>query len=354
MIILVTIFAAVAAVASFVLMWVFRPVRYTVNTGLSFEVKSNQTASALISEISDGEMTDPDAQLNTATIGEHTSSIELTSAAGIKETVDVSYSVVDTTPPVIEGEDEITVYRGSESNIKTEFFMVTDNYDEEVQVDLVGDYNYQAVGEYELGIKATDKSGNEAIKNFKLNVVVDPNEEKAIVVGYYIKVNRRRNVVMVYGMNKDGELISLVRTMVSSVGRADSETPLGKFTVSDRYETLYLVGNVWGRYATRINGPYFFHSVPYFTKGNPHWDNLEYLEYNKLGEPASAGCVRLPLADAVWIYQNVKAGTVVEIYDDNNLPAGVEQPAIPARIDVNDTVKRGWEPADWDSASPWN
>ena len=40
--------------------------------------------------------------------------------------------------------------------------------------------------------------------------------------------------------------------------------------------TFLLVGNVWGHYTMRINGPIFFHSVPYFSKGAP-WNNLEYL-----------------------------------------------------------------------------
>ena len=106
-----------------------------------------------------------------------------------------------------------------------------------------------------------------------------------------------------------------------------------------------------GHYAVRISGPYFFHSVPYFTKGSPHWDDLEYLEYNKLGAGASAGCVRLAVRDAEWIYDNVPAGTTVEIYD-GELPAGVVKPT-PIRIDVNDEARRGWDPTDADAENPW-
>lgn len=163
---------------------------------------------------------------------------------------------------------------------------------------------------------------------------------------YYIRVNRAQNVVMVYAAGDDYSSAKPLRTFVSSVGRADSETPLGTFRVSDRYPVLFLVGDVWGRYAVRINGPYFFHSVPYFSKG-PDWDDLEYLEYNKLGEGASAGCIRLAVSDAKWIYDNIPAGTLVEIYDSAELPAGVVKPSA-LKIDL-DSPDRGWDPTDPDA-----
>ena len=144
----------------------------------------------------------------------------------------------------------------------------------------------------------------------------------------------------------------LMKTFVASTGAVDSETPLGVYTVSDRYEALYLVGYVWGQYAVRIEGPYFFHSVPYFTKGEPDWNDLEYLEYNKLGEGASAGCVRLAARDAKWIYDNVPAGTTVEIYDSDELPAGVVKPQA-IKIDI-DSPYRGWDPTDPNENNPWS
>lgn len=169
--------------------------------------------------------------------------------------------------------------------------------------------------------------------------------ESYVENSYYIKVNREMNVVMVYALDDAGEYTRLVKTFVSSVGREGDETPLGTFSVADRYEVLYLVGDVWGRFAVRISGPYFFHSVPYFTKGEDSWDDLEYLEYNKLGQGASAGCVRLAVADARWIYDHIPYGTTVEIYDSPTLPDGVVKPT-PIHIDENDP-NRGHDPTDY-------
>ena len=50
------------------------------------------------------------------------------------------------------------------------------------------------------------------------------------------------------------------------------------------------------------------------------------LEYNKLGSPASLGCVRLTTADAKWIYDNCKAGTKTLIYDNTETPGPLGKP----------------------------
>ena len=171
------------------------------------------------------------------------------------------------------------------------------------------------------------------------------------ISGYYIEVNRKQNVVMVYATYDDGER-DLYKTFVASVGRPDSETIVGTFNITNRHEALYLVGDVWGRYAVRIDGRYYFHSVPYFSKGGSNWDDLEYLEYNKLGEPASAGCVRLAVIDAKWIYDNIPTGTTVKIYDADTLPDGVVKPT-PIKID-EDSPNRGWDPTDPNPTNPWS
>ena len=58
-----------------------------------------------------------------------------------------------------------------------------------------------------------------------------------------------------------------------------------------------------------------FHSVPYEKKDK---STLEWWEYDKLGETASLGCIRLTVKDAKWIYDNCMKGTKVEFYSDEN------------------------------------
>lgn len=163
---------------------------------------------------------------------------------------------------------------------------------------------------------------------------------------YLIRVNRKQNIVIVYSKDANGQYTVPTKAMVCSVGM-DGKTPTGKFTTSDRYKWRLLSGNVYGQYATRISGPYLFHSVPYFTQNK---NDLEYDEYNKLGEAASLGCIRLAVVDAKWIYDNCPVGTPVEIYDSDEKEP-LEKPT-PIRIDTTDS-RRGWDPTDPDSKNPW-
>ena len=263
---------------------------------------------------------------------------------------ETSWVVADTTAPVIEGEDAIDIYKNDVPDIKS-YYQITDDSTENIDVLVEGECDTTILGKCDFTIIAKDGAGNEAKRNIIANVVMDPEIARLELNEYYVKVNRSQNVVMVYALDRNGEYTKLAKTYVASTGAAESQTPLGTFAVSDRYEALYLVGYVWGHYAVRIDGPIFFHSVPYFTKGEPHWDNLEYLEYNKLGEGASAGCVRLAVRDAKWIFENIPVGTVVEIFDADELQEGVVKP-VPIRIDT-ESENRGWDPTDPDEENPW-
>ena len=81
-------------------------------------------------------------------------------------------------------------------------------------------------------------------------------------------------------------------------------------------------------------------------------NQLEYEEFNKLGSPASLGCVRLNVQDAKWIYDNCPYGTTVIVYDDETSPGPLGKPSV---IKIpEDSPYRGWDPTDPDSSNPWN
>ncbi len=162
-------------------------------------------------------------------------------------------------------------------------------------------------------------------------------EEKT---GYYIEVNITQNIVSVY--NQDG---TMQKTFYCSTGAV---TPTGTYYTSDKYPWRMLFGNVYGQYATRIHSNILFHSVPY-----SHTDksSLKYEEYNKLGQKASSGCIRLAVKDAKWIYDNCDKGTKVYLYKSSEPLESLPKP--PFKIDINDLEKRGWDPTDPDSDNPW-
>ena len=162
---------------------------------------------------------------------------------------------------------------------------------------------------------------------------------------YLLKVNRLLNYVTVYTYDSKGEYTVPVKAMLCSTGKVGHATPLGTYKLGDKSEWCYLVNGTWGQYACRINGPIMFHSVPYEEKSK---DSLETEEYNKLGEAASLGCVRLAVIDEKWIYDNCEKGTLVEIYEDVN-PGPIEKPNA---LDLSaDTT---WDPTDPDVNNPFN
>lgn len=68
-------------------------------------------------------------------------------------------------------------------------------------------------------------------------------------------------------------------------------------------------GRLW--YATKIWGPYLFHSVPYEVASTP-----ENIMDPTVGKNVSHGCIRLKIDNAKWIYENIPRGTYCEIYDE--------------------------------------
>ena len=165
--------------------------------------------------------------------------------------------------------------------------------------------------------------------------------------GYYLMVNCTANVVNVYEVDREGNILDCVKAFTCSTGDATPKSGTYKTDYKFRWQPLF--GNVYGQYATRIVGNILFHSVPYTENRNN--GSLEYWEYDKLGTSASMGCVRLTVEDAKWIYDNCKSGTFVEFYEDEN----------PGPLGKPETMKisgyqglRDWDPTDPDDNNPWN
>ena len=252
--------------------------------------------------------------------------------------------IEDKTGPVIEASN-ISINAGNKIDIKSRVKCI-DEVDDNVECNIVGNYDVNKVGSYKINIQATDVSGNTSNKDITLTVksnAVSGNKSKP----YYIEVIRNHNVVVVYGLDANNYYSRIVKVFVASVGKSSSPTPTGtyKTTRGNRWGGLF--GGVYGQYTTRIVGNILFHSVPYYS-ASP--DNLEWEEYNKLGTAASLGCVRLRVIDVKWIFDNCPSGTTVKIYD-GNLPAGVSKPSA-AKLSGNDP-NRGWDPTDPSSNNPW-
>ena len=141
-------------------------------------------------------------------------------------------------------------------------------------------------------------------------------DQAEIAPPYYIEVNRSANTVRVWcNQDANGNWTTLVREMICSTGRAGHETPTGTYKIFEHTDGggyHLMVDGTYGRYCMRWkSGGYMFHSVCYAYNGAP-----EPLadEVAALGTSVSRGCIRLSVADAQWMYNNMSNGTVVYVY----------------------------------------
>ena len=104
---------------------------------------------------------------------------------------------------------------------------------------------------------------------------------------------------------------TIIKTMPCSGGKPETPTPQGVYTTNQKIYYAWIPKFAQGAfYWTRFYGPYLFHSVPYDASGNMMAEEL-----NKMGTPASHGCVRLLLEDAKWFYETLPLGIKVSIHN---------------------------------------
>lgn len=129
---------------------------------------------------------------------------------------------------------------------------------------------------------------------------------------YTVQVDRVNGVMTIFA---DSARTIPVKTIRVSVGLAGTPTPTGPYTLSRSARWQPLMGPSWGQYGTHVDGAgqggIFVHSV---ACGQANSYNLPAGEYNKLGSPASHGCIRACVADAKWVYDNCN-GSRIYIFD---------------------------------------
>ena len=134
-------------------------------------------------------------------------------------------------------------------------------------------------------------------------------------VPFHIVVDVANQVTSVYGRDENGEYTVVVRQMLCSTGMKATPSDVGDWVLNGRHATWCIFpkwGNSYARYWTRINSSIAFHSPIYTSVSNTA---MKIGSYNKLGQRASHGCIRLAVWDAKWIYDNIGAGTVVSIVE---------------------------------------
>lgn len=153
-------------------------------------------------------------------------------------------------------------------------------------------------------------------------------------IPYAIIVDVQNQVVVAYGPDENGGYTVPVRYMVCSTGTSSTPSDVGTFT-TDGTRARWAFFSLYGSYAqywTKINENIAFHSVIY---NEVDTNALNRKSYNMLGSRASHGCIRLLNRDALWIYDNIRAGTTVTITEDLPLDPELRAALKPRQLSSN-------------------
>lgn len=160
---------------------------------------------------------------------------------------------------------------------------------------------------------------------------------------YYMEIDAGNQVVRVYEEDEQGYYSRLTRRMVCSTGKNSLKTGLYRMHSTRQSWITTILDGVMCQYGTRFREHFWFHSLPY---QGYHRDRMDMAAYAQLGTNASHGCIRLLVADAKWIHDNVPAQTPI-IYCKNDRDE-TEYGAVswPAAQD-------GWDPTDPHPDNPY-
>ena len=102
----------------------------------------------------------------------------------------------------------------------------------------------------------------------------------------------------------------ILKEMICSGGAPESPTPQGEYVTYEKIEYAWVERfGVGAYYWIRFFEDYLIHSVPFDEDGV-----MIVEEFEKLGNPASHGCIRLRLEEAKWLYEMLPLGVKVVIY----------------------------------------
>lgn len=258
-------------------------VKVVLKDNLEADFADTLRVSSFIESIN-GKIVD-DYYLDTDSLGKKKIDFEYLNDDGIKIKYNYEINVVDRETPLIWLGKSYNVTKGSEDNLLDKI-MCGDNYDNNPECVIEGDYNLDNVGSYKLVFKATDSSGNVSEKKFTLNVN-EPSSKK--------RSNGVKNVTLFSDVIKDYKNDN---TQIGiDVSKWQGDIDFSKLKNAGVEFVIIRIGS-----STGINGENFIDSK--------FIQNIK--NANSVGIPVGvyfysyANSVDRAVSDAKWIIENIK------------------------------------------------
>lgn len=227
-----------------------------------------------------------------------------------------------------KGKDDLISCKASRSKDTAKFTFKTTSLKNSGKVYVAAYVNGEKIKTISIKIPASDlkkngwyyeKYNKKTYKFYYKNGSKVKNLTKVLDIGknedLYIEVNRRHCTVTVFAKDgKKGYIIPVI-SFACSVGKASTPTPRGTYYTDRKHRWKVLMGPSYGQYATHVVGGIYFHSVAGSSRSVY---NIKASNYNRLGSPASHGCIRLCVRDAKWIFDHCALKTKVKIFDSSS------------------------------------
>ena len=163
---------------------------------------------------------------------------------------------------------------------------------------------------------------------------------------YQIYISKNSFTVAVLSRDAAGQYTQVVKIFKAATGGTKTRT--GTFEIQHKDQKFtklrwYSFNTSFSGhcpYATYFTGGVYFHG-PIFHKKDPHTLNTKF--YNRIGKANTSGCLRLPTAQARWIYYNCPYGTKVIVANDDRYRAPEHEQIPPDQF---------WDPTDPDARPP--
>ena len=94
-----------------------------------------------------------------------------------KRRAEIKINVVDKVKPLVFGANYFKSYQGLKKDF-TKNFLVLDNYDRDVKKEILNDIDIEKIGKYKLTLKVTDSSNNVTTKDFTVEIIEKPKDNK--------------------------------------------------------------------------------------------------------------------------------------------------------------------------------
>lgn len=135
---------------------------------LNYEINSEITLLSLVNEDNKVKILSEDKTIDTSVLGEKEITIKY-EVEEKEETKTFKITIIDTQAPTIEYKKELTTNVGTEIDLLKDVKII-DNSKENIKANVIGDYDFNKEGTYNLKYVAIDSSGNKKEDNFTLKV----------------------------------------------------------------------------------------------------------------------------------------------------------------------------------------